>query len=163
MQLENLQAGFLALWDCGELEKAAATDKLVYRMIGGRKFQFRKVDFKQRTALSIEIMAVTKALMPIFGKAQALAGEDATAEDIAFLDLLPDLIGALATPNLQALVDKLNATASVDLGNEKFEPLADDIVGERAFGADITLQIPVAITAAEVNLDTLFSKVANMN
>lgn len=163
MQLENLQAGFLSLWGCGELEKAEATDKLAYRVIGGRKFQFRKVDFKQRTALSIEIMAVAKELMPIFGRAQMLAGEDATADDIAFLELLPDLIGALATPNLQALVDKLNATASVDLGNGKFEPLADDIVGERTFGEDITLQLPVAITAAQLNLDTLFSKVANLN
>lgn len=166
MQIDNMTAGFFAFWNAGPLEKAEATDKLAYRVIGGYKFQFRRVDYKQRTALSIEVMAAVKSLLPIIGRLQAL-GFDAVNEnepdpeaaiDRQFLDVVPDLIGAIATPGLQDLMDKLCATAFADVGNGTFEPLSNEVTGERVFGQDITLQIPVALTAAMVNLDTIFAK-----
>jgi hypothetical protein len=161
MQIDNMTNGFFALWGAGDLEKAAGTDKLHYRVIGAYKFQFRKVDYKQRTALSIEVMAALKALLPILGRLQTIepGTEDADAAlEQQFLDAMPELIGALATPGLQGLIDRLCATAYCDVGNGTFEPLSNEVTGEKAFGADITLQIPVAATAAMVNLDTLFAK-----
>ncbi len=158
MQIETMTASLFAYWNAGELEKSAGTDKVSYRIIGGFKFQFRKVHFKQRSALAIEIMAALKFVLPALGKLQVTEGGTDEELDQAFLDAMPELIGALATPSLHGLIDRLCATAYVDAGNGSFEALAEDHVGERVFGTDITLQIPVAVTAAIVNLDTLLDK-----
>lgn len=154
--------GFLSLWNVEPLQQAEATDKLFYRVIGGYKFQFRKCDYRLRSALMIDIAKIGKSLIPIMQEVFAFipdpnAANDTVATELAdaqlALKIMPLLIDALAIEGLQDVVDRLCATAYCDVGSGTFEPLSSDVTGEKVFGDDVTLQIPVAVTAALVNLD----------
>lgn len=143
----------LSPWDVGALEKQAGTNKLFYRRIGGYKYQFHKVDYKQRTRLVIEAAAAMKGVAPLFDELRTMP-EDATETEI-MVAIMPSLIAALATPELQPFIENMCSTVAVDTGVGKFEPLSLEPAAERVFGEDLTLQIPVAITAALVNFDGL--------
>ena len=139
----------LQVWDVTPLELNPATQKLAYCEISGRKYQFRKVDYKLRTALFIDISGLLGSLTPLY---EEMFAEDDLESGEAIARILPKVLAAVAAPNLQPVVMKLCSTAAVDRGTGTFESLADEIVAEAIFGADLSLQLPVAVVAAQFNL-----------
>lgn len=152
----NFIDSFLSYWEAGELTQQPGSDKLFYRSFGGFNFQFRRVGYKQRTALLIQIASLGKDVAPLIDKATVMLAGKRSEIDVA-KSLLPQVIEALARPGLQATIDALCATVSCDPGIGRFDPLSSDPIGEAVFGKDLTLQIPVALTAAQVNLDDVVS------
>jgi hypothetical protein len=154
---------FYAFWNAEPLEQNQATKKLFYRVIGGYKFQFRVLDYRARTQLGLRVAGLAKHLEPLFKVAQQFepVGEElsdaqnalATANNEAvMLRVLPDLLGFIGQPEIHTLMEEFVRTAQVDRGKGSFESLADMPVADDVFGEDITLQLPVAATAMEVNL-----------
>ena len=160
MDIATIETLLYKHWNAEELTEGAG--KLAYRIIGGYKFQFRRVDYMQRTSLLIEALAAIKNVTPVIGKVQAFAESEQESEEkdvAAVFDIIPDLIAALATQEIHALVVKLCETVSVDIGEGKFQSLTEEVVAEKVFGDDLTLQIPVALTAATRNLDGILNKI----
>lgn len=154
---------FYDFWNAEEIEKLPGTDKLSYRIIGGYKFQFKLLDYRRRTQLGLRIAAQVKHLEPLFKVAQefASAADDATPEQIAVVEkhnsdiimrVLPDLMGLIGQPEIHTLMEEFVNSASVDRGQGSFEPLTNSAAAEAVFSDDITMQIPVAATAMEINL-----------
>ena len=139
----------LGAWDVTPLELNVATNKLATCAIAGRRYQFRKADYKVRTELFIDISGLLGSLQPLYEEMFAL---DDLADEAVIARILPKILAAVAAPNLQAVVMKLCATASVSRNGTTFESLADEIVAEEIFGADLSLQVPIAVVAAQFNL-----------
>lgn len=161
---------FYDFWNAQEIEKSPGTNKLAYRVIGAYKFQFRLLDYRRRTQLGLRVAAQVKHLEPLFKVAQDFAAipVDATAEQIGIIEkhntdiifrVLPDLMGLIGQPDIHTLMEEFVSTASVDRGEGKFEPLTDEHVADAVFSDDLTLQIPVAATAMEVNLAGFMQRV----
>jgi hypothetical protein len=150
----------IAHWEAGPLEQGAGTAKIFYRSIGGFEFQFRKIGYEQRTGLALRCMTVMKHAIPAYKMIPMLAADlDPDDPDIDAkigIMILPEIIAALSTPSLHEVITELCETASVkDKTTSIFVSLTDKIMGEKVFGDDITLQIPVALTAATINIDTV--------
>jgi hypothetical protein len=144
---------FLSHWNVEELANAPNTNKVAYQVIAARKFQFRRLDYKQRSLLAIEAAGIIANINEVY---QALSNiEEGIPEEELLVAIFPVMIKVLTNPRLHPVVEKLCSTASVDLGNGKFEPLSDDLVAETVFGDDLTLQVPVAVAATMVNFDGL--------
>jgi hypothetical protein len=153
----NLDAdSFFAFWEAGPIEQHEVTDKLSYRVIGGYKFSFKKVDYEQRTELLIDVLLVCQNILPLIERIAA-AEEESSDTDLA-LSMLPDIVATVANPQLLPIIRKLCGLASVDRGAGTFESLNDNSVAEDIFGKALTLQLPVAVTAAWVNLHSVFPK-----
>ena len=172
---------FYAFWNAADVEKAPGTNKISYREMGGFKFQFRRLDYRAQTKLSLRIASLAKQFEPLFSasdgflEAEDLA-EDATVEQVKehakqveqieaynrakMLKLLPELLGSLDDPKIESLLNDLVSSVAVDRGNGTFEDLSNPAVAATVFDEDITLQLPVAATAAEVNLSGFFQKLA---
>lgn len=155
--MEELQRAFFAFWECGDVTAQTGSSRLFYRKIGARTFQFKKVDYKARTALFFEAMAIGKNIGTLLDVLRTVPVD--ADEDAMIVAVLPTLIGMLTQPGVQGVLDSLCSTASVDLGNGSFESLSEEHIGEAAFGTDLTLQVPVAATAALINFDSMLSLV----
>lgn len=156
MQLNgDMLTSFLSFWGAEEIEFSQATNKLAYRIIGANKYQFRRVDYQQRTTLLIALMECLKGFGPMMAEFE---GAEEMTDAEAGAKLLPLIIGSIATPGLQPLLQELCALAFVDRGEGKFEPLSDPLVAVSVFDEDITLQIPIALTAAQINFASVIDK-----
>lgn len=158
-------------WNCEPIEDhPTVPTKIKYRKIGGLKYQFRVLDYRTRTKLGYAIAGLVKDFMPVIKEGMNLidtsgindAAEMAKAEQAnadKMLDVVPTLISKLAVPEFQELVDKLVVGAEVSLDGSKFDSLSNDAIAEQIFSDDITLQLPIALTVAEVNLDGFFQRI----
>lgn len=150
---------FLSTWGASDLVPNPAMPALSTREIGGKVFQFRKADYKARTRMGMAIMGQAEKFAPILkGILPAAMGEGSLAEmpreKLAELviEFLPELLTKLAAADLVDLIDELVGLAMVDLGDGKFQSLNLPHVAEQVFADDLTLQLPIALSVAEVNL-----------
>ena len=169
----ELNAGaFLAFWDVQPIQQHETTNKLFYRIIAGRKYQFRKLDYRKQTQLGLRVAAMAKRLEPLFRQWSSFIDveEDATdpqreAADrhnqALMMELLPEMLGFIGDPEVEQLLHDLVVAAAVDLGQGTFEQLTNAATAETVFGEDISIQIPVAITVLEVNLAGFIKRVAS--
>ena len=155
--MADFLSAFFTYWDCGDLEAQPGTKKIFYRKIGARKYQFRKVDYKARTALFFEALTLGRDIGSLFELLKTVP-EDAD-DDQLLVAVLPAIIEMLTAPGVQTVLQNLCNTVAVDMGRGSFESLTEEHVAEEVFGADLTLQAPVAATAALINFDTLLSLV----
>lgn len=170
--------GIVSAWSVGAIESNPGTPKLKTRQIGDFLFQFQVQDYKARTRMGMALIGQAekfKGLIAAGLKASA-AGDKKKAvttpaekkkadEARAALaaEFLPDLLTRLAEPDFADLIDEFCGKASVCLDGAKFESLVQPHVAEKVFGDDLTLQIPVAMTVAEVNLsDGFFNRLAGV-
>lgn len=151
---------FLQHWNAEDLVVSPGTKKLAYRVIAGRKYQFKMLGFKQRTALLIEAAGVLANVSEIYDATRLLSEDLDDTQVLAAM--FPVIVKVLTNEKLQPVIERLCNTASVDLGAGKFDPLEDEFIGEQAFGDDLTLQIPVALTAAIFNFEKLIPLAAKV-
>lgn len=162
--------------DTGPLEDVAGTTRLKRRVVAGRDFQFKKADIRTRTKMGTEALRVAagfKAVGPLIAmiaSANAEIGENISADQRkalimkrlsgTFMKTLPDVIAALGDDSVSEFVFSLCEHASIHSG-DKYKPLKDPVALEEAFGDDLTLQVPVALSVLEVNLaEDFFGKIA---
>lgn len=163
---------FFAFWDCGPIEKHEHTAKISYRIISGKKYMFKKLDYRAQTKLGLRVTGLAKQLEPLFAASQEFvsAPDDATDpqreqadnhNSAVMMRVLPDLLGLVADPTVETLLNDLVVAASVNRGNGEFESLSNQLVAEDIFGDDISLQLPVAATVLEVNLAGFIRRVVS--
>lgn len=152
-------------WDAGELEPAGNSKKLFTREIAGQTFQFKRSDYKTRWRLGVRTIALAQMLAPLVQagvKAKDLPDpndepdpEKKKAMESERLNLmmefLPDVLGQADNPELESLIDDLTTEIWVQDGS-KMTKIDNEIIAERVFEQDVTLRLPLALTALEVNL-----------
>ena len=154
LETDSVATAFFDFWNAEPLE-ASGTTRLSYRVIAGRKFQFKKVDYKARTRLLLEAVSIAQDIGSLLEMLRTVP-EDASDEAL-IVAVLPAIIAMATKPGVQDVLERLCSTVSVDMGAGKFESLTEEITAEKVFGEDITLQLPVAITAGIVNFDNLLT------
>jgi hypothetical protein len=156
----EMLAQVLNQWDAGPIEAHPASPKLKTRVIAGTTFQFKVQDYRTRTRMALRVISQAEKLQDLITKgltASKLADDE---KKLIFAEVIPTVLKRLNEADFIDTIDHLNFFASADIGNGKFEDLALDHVGEAVFSADLTLQIPVAISVAEVNLTDFFARIA---
>lgn len=154
---------YLAAWGATPLEVNPNMPKLFTRTMGGKLFQFQKLDVRVRTSLGMQVMSLIEPLQPMFEAGMAMRDMDDAQRKAAALQLVPQVIARLTGEQYFDLLMSLCNMAMVQMPTGTFERLSVPIAAEHAFDDDLTLQLPVAASVVEVNLgDGFFNRLAGV-
>lgn len=158
-------------WDCGPIENTGSMDRLKTRAIGSSIFQFKVLDIRQRTRMgtkALSMLSKFKGVVPVVAeifRANEDLGPDVPKEKrdqvlrnkaLQMLpSVIPSVLEVMGDDDLSDYLFSLCEKASVDM-DDKFVSLTNPMAQQKAFGDDLTLQIPVALTVLEVNLSDGF-------
>lgn len=160
------------VWDASPLTPMANSKRIFERKIGEGRFRFDRVDIRARRRMAQKASGhlkhfVTVILAGLQADGMGVFDKDGnislTDENMgAAVELLksaaPDILDGVADDALNDFIDDLVGQASFAMDGE-YKSLCDEDVAEAAFGDDLTMFYPVALSVLEVNTkDGFFMK-----